>query len=118
MNSILDKILNFLNSIFNKEKTMLLASGENANINKDVQINEMDNSFADRVKIQENEEERRILELQKLYKGGKIQEVDMEKEDVIKLKELYKTQIEKTKISINNYKNKIMNIRKQFANNS
>jgi len=115
---MLDKILNFLNSIFNKGKTMLLTSGENAGVNKDVQIREIDNSFIDRIKTQEDGEEGRILELQRLYRSGKMQEIDIAKEDVIKLKELYKTQIEKTKISIANYKRKIMNVRKQLASNS
>ena len=59
----------------------------------------MDN-FKDSVKIIENNEESRILELQKLFKSGKIHEKDIGSEDHQKLLELYDKQNEKLKQEI------------------
>ena len=52
------------------------------------------NNFKDSVKLIENKEENRILELQKLFKSGKIHERDINIEDYQKLLELYDKQNE------------------------
>lgn len=62
-----------------------------------------------------NEEEKRILELQKNLKAGLIEEEDLSEEDFDSLTKLYESQIEKTKQSIQKYKNKIISVKSKLA---
>lgn len=63
----------------------------------------------------ENEEEQRILRLQKDLKAGLIEEEDLSEEDFDSLIKLYESQIEKTKQSIQRYKNRIVSIKSKLA---
>ena len=63
------------------------------------------------IRIVQDEEIIRILELQKLFKAGEIKEKDLSSEDIIKLKTLYNNKINQLKYSIQNYKNKIVKIK-------
>lgn len=69
-------------------------------------------SIIENIKVDINKEDIRIYKLQKLFKAGKITEDDLSKEDVDKLKKLYNNQIKQLKKSIEEYKNKILTIRK------
>lgn len=62
-----------------------------------------------------NEEEERILKLQKDLKAGLIEEEDLSEEDFDSLTKLYESQIEKTKQSIQRYKNRIVSIKSKLA---
>ena len=68
------------------------------------------NSFIKTIKI-ENQESDRILKLQQDFKAGKIKEEDISEEDFNLLSKLYEMQIEKTKQSIENYRNKVISIK-------
>lgn len=65
-----------------------------------------------------NEEEERILKLQKDLKAGLIEEEDLSEEDFVSLTKLYESQIEKTKQSIQRYKNRIVTIKSKLAQNN
>lgn len=52
--------------------------------------------------------------MQKLFKAGKITEDDLAEKDVNKLKKLYNNEILRLKKSIEEYKNKILNIKKEI----
>lgn len=67
-------------------------------------------SFIKTIKI-ENQENDRILKLQQDFKAGKIKEEDISEEDFNLLSKLYEMQIEKTKQSIENYRNKVISIK-------
>ena len=73
-----------------------------------------DSDFKNRIVV-DNEEEKRILKLQKDFKAGLIQEEDLSEEDFILLTNLYENQIEKTKQSIQRYKNRIMSVKSKLA---
>ena len=105
--SIFNKI-NHFNHLFNKEKTSSLYNN-NVNYTKTSNIK-------DEFKIKQE-----ILKLQQDYESGKITEEDMSEEDKQKLMELYHEQISTLNNNINtykgileNYKQKIINIRKQM----
>lgn len=65
-----------------------------------------------------NKEKQRILKLQRDLKAGLIEEEDLSEEDFDSLTKLYESQIEKTKQSIQIYKNKILNIKSKLAQNN
>lgn len=73
-----------------------------------------DSDFKNQIVV-DNEEEKRILKLQKDFKAGLIQEEDLSEEDFILLTNLYENQIEKTKQSIQRYKNRIMSVKSKLA---
>lgn len=109
---MLEKIFKFFKKIFKSKKQQYLEAPKAetipvANIEKQKGIN-----FKNQI-IVDNEAENRILKLQKDYKAGLIQEEDLSEEDFDALTKLYETQIEKTKKSIENYKNKILRLKAQ-----
>lgn len=63
-------------------------------------------------------EKEKILKLQKDLKAGLIEEEDLSKEDFDSLTKLYESQIEKTKQSIQRYKNRIVSIKSKLAQNN
>ena len=73
-----------------------------------------DSDFKNQIVV-DNEEEKRILKLQKDFKAGLIQEGDLSEEDFILLTNLYENQIEKTKQSIQRYKNRIMSVKSKLV---
>ena len=68
--------------------------------------------------IVDNEEEDIILKLQKDLKAGLIEEEDLSEEDFDSLTKLYESQIEKTKQSIQRYKNRIVSIKSKLVQNN
>ena len=60
----------------------------------------------------------KALKLQKDYKAGLIEEEDLSEEDFDLLSNLYETQIEQTKQSIENYREKILNIKNKLVVNN
>lgn len=71
-------------------------------------------SIIEKIKVDINKEDIRIYKLQKLFKAGKITEDDLAEKDVNKLKKLYNNEILRLKKSIEEYKNKILNIKKEI----
>lgn len=66
----------------------------------------------------ENEQEERILKLQRDFKAGLIEEEDLSEEELDSLIKLYESQIEKTKQSIQRYKSRIVSIKSKLAQNN
>lgn len=65
-----------------------------------------------------NEEEKRILKWQQDFKAGLIEEENLSEEDFNLLSKLYESQIEKTKQSIQTYKNRIISVKSKLAQNN
>lgn len=116
------------NSIFYKIKKFfrkLFFNNKNNEIKQENQIEEIENSnnnikssFLENIKVQENKELKELLYLQKLFKMGRIKEKDLSKKERVELEKLYKHQIYELNKSINDYKNKIISIRRKLAQNS
>ena len=106
-NSIWDKMKMFFKKLFFKNEKITKKDRV-----KETEIpnkNDNTNSFLKDIKIKENKE---LLYLQNQFKMGKIKEKDLSIEERIGLEKLYKQQIYDLKKSIENYKNKILIIKK------
>ena len=110
-NSIFYKIKVFFSKIFFKNRNDEVIKEDIISNNTFVDNNiDKKKSFVENIKIQENEEIKELLYLQKLFKMGRIKEKDLSKKERIELEKLYKQQIFELNRSINNYKNKIISI--------
>ena len=108
--SFFDKVKNFFVRLFKK-------SSNNLEIQqKDFQpkSNLEENTFENNIVVKQDENERRLLQLQKAYKSGKIQEEDISQEDKEKLIVLYKKQNSELKETIKNEKKEIRKILKSI----
>lgn len=115
-NSIFYKIKVFFSKIFFKNRNDEVIKEDIISNNTFVDNNiDKKKSFVENIKIEENEEIKELLYLQKLFKMGRIIEKDLSKKERIELEKLYKQQIFELKRSINNYKNKIISTRKKLA---
>lgn len=110
--NIFNRIVSFFKNIFSKKEIAI--NDESTNYNS---TTSKTNSFKKELKEKINNRER-LLEIQKLIKFGKIKERDLNKEDVIELRQLYKEQISQIKNSIQNYNSKIVTLKKKIAQNS
>ena len=75
------------------------------------------NSFKQRIKVGEDTERIRLLRLQEDFSKGYITEEEISEEDVEKLHKLYDEQIEELNKSTENYRRKILEIRKKLNKN-
>lgn len=73
----------------------------------------MDNSWKQNLKVSEDKEEKRILELQRKIKRGEITEEELSDEDRRKIIMLYHKQNEALREKINQRKNEICKILKK-----
>ena len=106
-NSIWDKMkMFFKKSFFKNEK---ITKKDRVKETEIPNTNDNQNSILKDIKIKENKE---LLYLQNQFKMGKIKEKDLSIEERIGLEKLYKQQIYDLKKSIENYKNKILIIKK------
>ena len=113
---MLEKIKEFFRNLFKKNNQQYIEAPKEviepiANIKKE-------SSFDCKSKIVVNNEDERILKLQKDFKAGLIQEEDLSEEDFDKLTKLYEIQIEKTTQSIQRYKDKIISIKSKLVQNN
>lgn len=111
---MLDKIKEFFRNIFGINNQQYIEAPKEYvepinNIKSQSNIN-----FKDEIVVA-NEKEKRILKLQKDFKAGLIEEEDLSEEDFNLLSKLYERQIEKTKQSIQTYKNRIISIKSKLA---
>lgn len=113
--TIFTKIKIFFKNLFNANNNVQNYSfaGEKGEI-----MNNTNRSFADGLKIKENKEEQELLELQKKFENGLITEEELTEEQINKLEQLYNEQIKKLNEKFLNYKNKIVSIKKQLAENN
>ena len=112
---IFTRIKNFLKLLFKKEKIEIMDEFEE-NMNKENNnLKDLNShSFVENIKYAESEDEK-LLQLQKKYESKEITEADMTPEQVENLKRLYLKQIKTLDESVNNYKQKIINIKKSIV---
>ena len=95
------RIKNFFRNLFISNKDKVIDKEEKSDeITFSSSIKEK-NSFVDDIKVQENKEYSRLLQLQKMFEMGRIKEKDLLQSDRIKLEKLYKSQIYQLNKSIN-----------------
>ncbi len=104
--SIIDKIKNFFKKLFSKK-----AKVENI----EVQENKKENTFISNIKIQEDDEEKRLLKLQALIADDVVTEEELPEEDVKALHQLYDRQILQLKKEIDDYREKILKLRMNIS---
>lgn len=113
---MLEKIKEFFRNLFKTNEQLYIEAPkeEKVPINN---INEKRNiNFKNEIVV-DNKEENRSLKLQKNFKAGLINEEDLSEEEFNLLRNLYEKQIEETKKSIQRYKEKIIAIKTELAQN-
>ena len=111
---MLEKIKEFFRNIFGiNNKQYIEAPKEDVEPINNIKLKRNIN-FKDEIAVT-NEEEKRILKLQRDFKAGLIEEEDLSEEDFNLLSKLYESQIEKTKQSIQTYKNRIIFVKSKLA---
>lgn len=115
---MLEKIKKFFRNIFGINKQQYIeAPKENIEyVNSNIKLQNNIN-FKDEIAIN-NDEEKRILKLQKDFKAGLIEEEDLTEKDFNSLSKLYESQIEETKKSIQTYKDRIISAKSKLVNNN
>ena len=104
------RIKNFFKNLFkNNDKTI---QQQASNISNEIQNNKK-NVFIESLKIVENEETK-LLELQKQFENGTIHMDDLSDKQMIELIELYKTQISELRKSNEARKQKLLQYRKNL----
>lgn len=111
---MLEKIKEFFRNIFGiNNKQYIEAPKEDVEPINNIKLQRNIN-FKDEIAVT-NEEEKKILKLQRDFKAGLIEEEDLSEEDFNLLSKLYESQIEKTKQSIQTYKNRIIFVKSKLA---
>lgn len=117
-NNIFYKIKKFFRNLFHKNKSV-----ENAiAIENDINASSIDkennkNSFMESIKNIENEETK-LLKLQKQYRNGEVKEEDLTEEQINSLSALYDKQIANLKKSNEIRKQKLLEYRKKLQTES
>ena len=106
--NIFAKISNFFKKLFFKKKESI---DETSIVN-----NEYRDSFIENITIKENEEEKRLKNIQLQYDNGKIEEEDISDEDMDKLIEMYKIETEKLNADTQRRKIHIAQMLKELKN--
>lgn len=88
--SIFTKISNFFKKLFSRKKEYIEESADEKSI---YNIQQKEN-FVENIVIKENEEEKRLKELQLQYDNGEIDEEDISEEDMDKIIEMYQKETE------------------------
>ena len=114
---MLEKIKEFFKNIFGiNNQQYIEAPKEEVEPINNIKLQRNIN-FKDEIAVT-NEEEKRILKLQRDFKAGLIEEEDLSEEDFNLLSKLYESQIEKTKQSIQTYKNRIISVKSKLVQNN
>ena len=114
---ILKKIVNFFKKILVKDKANYISTNNDSNSNQD-----NENSFLKSIKFDEDPDKAKLIKIQdELERRGINAEnayeltKDLSEEQKQKLETLYKDQIKEFELSLENYKNKIISIRKKLG---
>lgn len=97
-NSIFYKIKNFFRNLFHRNKTAESSSVIENEIEESIEKENDRNKFIESIKNIEDEETK-LLNLQKQYRSGEIKEKDLSEEQIKSLSALYDTQIANLKKS-------------------
>lgn len=107
---MLEKIKIFFMKIFGIKRQKILDKPIKNEIVQDTRKDEFEKS----IKISLDEDER-ILKLQKDFEAGLILEEELSEKDFNLLYDLYESQIEKKKKSIQDYRNKILALKEKLV---
>lgn len=113
-NSIFSKIKNFFMNFFKKKEFQQYVEKSNTK-NEEKTPNPILSNFRNEIEIEEKKPNIKLLKMKNDLMSGKIIEEDLCEQELTELRELLTAEIEQKNSSINNYKNKILNIRKQLA---
>lgn len=102
--SIIDRIKNIFKKLFSKRQKI-------ESIEEERKETQKESTFINSVKIQEDDEEKRLLKLQTLIADDIITEEELPEEDVKALHKLYDRQILQLKKEIDDYREKILKLR-------
>ncbi len=106
--SIIDRIKNIFKKLFSSKK-------EKETREDEVQDKQKENTFINSIKIEENDEEKRLLKLQTLISEDVITEEELPEEDVKALHKLYDRQILDLKKEIDDYRERILKLRMNIS---
>ena len=112
-NNIFYKIKKFFRNLFHKEEIVV----NTPPFEKKVEVDNKKSAFIESIKIIEDEETK-LLKLQKQYRNGEIKEEDLTQEQVNSLCALYDKQIEKLKKSNEIRKQKLAEYRRKVQTDS
>lgn len=112
-NSIFYKIKRFFRNLFHKEEIIV----NNEIIEEKVEIEDKKSAFIESIRNIEDEETK-LLKLQKQYRSGEIKEEDLTKEQVTSLCDLYDKQIEKLRKSNEIRKQRLADYRRKLQTNN
>lgn len=112
-NGIINKLKNFFRNLFKKNKPIQKAILVEDSINNSIDGEQNRNIFMESIKNVENEDTK-LLKLQKQYRNGDIKEEEMSKEQVSALIDLYDKQIENLRKSNELRKQKLLEYRKNM----
>jgi len=112
-NSIFYKIKRFFRNLFHKEEIII----NTPQIEEKVEVDNKKTAFIESIKIIEDEETK-LVKLQKQYRSGEIKEDELTKEQVVSLCELYDKQIEKLRKSNEIRKQRLAEYRKKLQTES
>lgn len=104
------ELVQYNETIFTKAKRILKSffkKQENKMILNEVKYK---NNFIENITISENEEQKRLKELKKLYDNREIEEENISNEDIDRLIEMYNNEIQELKIDTKIRKSKIEKI--------
>ena len=110
--SILYRIKNFFKKLFKRDRIEVLAQNDNT-VDVSEKVDERKNAFRETITNIENEENK-LLELQKQYKERKIKAKDLTLEQINSLCGLYKQQNEDLRKSNEIRKQKLLEYRKKL----
>lgn len=111
--NIFYRMKNFLRKLFYKDKMIESNSISEENINSNLESEEKKSAFIESI-MEIEDEETKLLKLQKQYRNGEIKEEDLTEEQIILLCTLYDNQIAKLKKSNQKRKQKILDYRKRL----
>ena len=112
--NVFSKILNFFKKLFLKKKEATVEVIDEAPIYS----NQCKEDFIANIVIKENEEEKRLKDLQLKYDKGEIDEEDITNEDMDKLIEMYKKEKEELNADTERRKNHIAQMLKELKQSS
>lgn len=106
-----EKIKDFFMKIFGIKKQELLIEDVKYESVSDTRKEE----FEKNIRVAKDEEKERILKLRKDFESGIILEEDLSKDDFDTLYNLYEREIQSTRESIQNYRDKILVLKNKIA---
>lgn len=114
------RIVNFFKNLFGQNNPILSPSH-----NEEPNIEKNNKSFLNEIKFEEDPDKQKLLKIQEELEQRGISKKnifnltkDLSENQKQKLEDLYKTQIREIEQSTENYKNKIISMRKKLAENN